>query len=238
MRPLALLSLSLLLVGAATSSVGVRAAALGRSLQGRRIVAYELGAPNSPRKVLVVGCVHGNECAGIAVLDRLRGLGPIPGVDLWLVPDANPDGRAAGVRGNSRGVDLNRNFPWRWRPLGGVNYSGAGPASERETRIAMRLIRRRAPEGHDLVPPAPGHGRPHSREPWPAASLRPSRRPEGRAAAQLPGHGDRLVERDPCRDDGLRGRAPCRAAAGPGRRSARAGGARDGRVTAHSECRM
>jgi murein peptide amidase A len=146
MRALALLSLSLLLVGAAASSLEVRATALGRSLQGRRIVAYELGAPSSPRKVLVVGCIHGNECAGIAILDRLRRLGPIPGVDLWLMPDANPDGRAAGIRANSRGVDLNRNFPWRWRPLVGVNYSGAGPASERETRIAMRLIRRLRPK--------------------------------------------------------------------------------------------
>ena len=146
MRPLALLSLSLLLVGAAASSVGVRATALGRSLQGRRIVAYELGAPSSPRKVLVVGCVHGNECAGIAILDRLRRLGSLPGVDLWLVPDANPDGRAAATRGNSRGVDLNRNFPRRWRPLGGVQYSGTRPASERETRIAMRLILRLRPK--------------------------------------------------------------------------------------------
>jgi protein MpaA len=50
------------------------------------------------------------------------------------------------MRGNSRGVDLNRNFPWHWRSLGGVNYSGAGPASERETRIAMRLIRRLRPK--------------------------------------------------------------------------------------------
>jgi protein MpaA len=95
--------------------------------------------------VLVVGCIHGDECAGIAILDRLRQLGTLAGTDLWLVPDANPDGHAAGTRGNARGVDLNRNFPWRWRPLGGAYYSGAGPASERETRIAMSLIRRLHP---------------------------------------------------------------------------------------------
>jgi murein peptide amidase A len=144
-RLFALLSLSLLLAGSAASGTGARRVLLGRSLEGRLVVADELGDSASPRKVLVVGCIHGDECAGIAILDRLRRLGAVAGTDLWLVPDANPDGHAAGTRGNARGVDLNRNFPWRWRSLGGVYYSGAGPASERETRIAMTLIRRVRP---------------------------------------------------------------------------------------------
>jgi protein MpaA len=118
---------------------------VGHSAQGRRIAAWELGDPSAARKVLVVGCVHGNECAGIAVLDRLRRLGPLDGVDLWLVPDANPDGHAAGTRGNAHGVDLNRNFPYRWRRVRGVYDSGPRPASEPETRVAMRLIRRLRP---------------------------------------------------------------------------------------------
>src|SRR4029453_11783912 len=105
---------------------------VGHSVQGRRIVAYELGDATAARSVLVVGCIHGNECAGIAVGDRLRGLGPLEGVDLRLVPDANPDGRAAGTRGNARGVDLNRNFPHRWRRLGGAFSPGPRPASEPE----------------------------------------------------------------------------------------------------------
>jgi protein MpaA len=143
-RFLALLPLVLLLASAA-SSTGARKVVLGRSVEGRPVVAYELGVPASPRKVLVVGCIHGNECAGVAIVDQLRRLGPLAGVDLWLVPDANPDGRAAGTRGNAHGVDLNRNFPRRWRPLRGVYYSGPRPASERETRIVMRLILRVRP---------------------------------------------------------------------------------------------
>jgi protein MpaA len=144
-RALALLPLALVLAASAPSSPGARKVVLGRSLEGRPVVAYELGNPGSTRKVLVVGCIHGNECAGIAIVDRLRHQGPVAGVDLWLVPDANPDGRAAGTRGNVHGVDLNRNFPRRWRPLRGVYYSGPRPASEPETRIAMRLILRVRP---------------------------------------------------------------------------------------------
>jgi len=145
-RLLALLSLSLLLAGSAASGTGARSVVLGLSLEGRPIVAYELGDPASSRKVLVVGCLHGDECAGIAILERLRRLGALAGTDLWLLPDANPDGHAAGRRGNARNVDLNRNFPWRWRSLGGAYYSGTGPASERETRIAMTLIRQLRPK--------------------------------------------------------------------------------------------
>ena len=119
---------------------------LGRSVKGRPIAAIEIGDPASPRKALVVGCIHGNECAGIAILQRLRRLGPVDGVDLWLVPDANPDGHAAGARWNAHHVDLNRNFPWRWRRQGGAYDSGPAPGSERETRIAMRLIVRLRPQ--------------------------------------------------------------------------------------------
>jgi hypothetical protein len=40
---------------------------------------------------------------------------------------------------------LNRNFPWRWRPLSGVYESGPSPLSEREARIARTLILRLHP---------------------------------------------------------------------------------------------
>jgi protein MpaA len=120
-----------------------RTVLLGRSWQGRPIRAVEVG-DRSGTRVLVVGCIHGNETAGIAVARALARRSP-RGLDLWIVPDLNPDGVAAGTRRNAHGVDLNRNFPWRWRPLHGVYESGPRPLSEREARIAHTLIVRLHP---------------------------------------------------------------------------------------------
>jgi murein peptide amidase A len=113
---------------------------LGRSEEYRPIVAHDRG--NGARTVLVVGCIHGDECAGVAVARRLLTLRVPAGVRLVVVPLLNPDGRVHGTRGNARGVDLNRNFPSEWRRSA---VSGPAPASERETRIAMRLVERLRP---------------------------------------------------------------------------------------------
>lgn len=115
---------------------------LGRSEQGRPIIAWETGDTNAKRRVLVVGCIHGNEPAGIAIANAVARARAPAGTDVWVVPDLNPDGVAAGTRQNGRGVDLNRNFPYRWQPLRGSSYSGARALSERESRIAYRLISR------------------------------------------------------------------------------------------------
>ena len=93
-----------------------------------------------------MGCIHGNECAGRAITSALRHE-PVPrGVQLWLVPEMNPDGTAADTRQNADHVDLNRNFPYRWeRVTDPTFYSGPYPASEPETRAAMSLVRRLRP---------------------------------------------------------------------------------------------
>lgn len=130
---------------APTDPVGRRLVTLGRSVAGRPITAVETGDFDSPRKTLVVGCIHGNECAGVPVALRLARRTPPRESDLWIVPDINPDGAAAHTRGNARGVDLNRNFPQRWARLTGVYDSGPAPLSEPEARVAYRLIRRVRP---------------------------------------------------------------------------------------------
>src|SRR5262249_3512052 len=97
------------------------------------------------RRTLVVGAVHGDETAGIAVADRLTREAPPADLDLWVIRDLNPDGVAAGTRGRADRGDLDRNLPRRRRPLGGVFYSGPAALSEPESRIAYRLISRLDP---------------------------------------------------------------------------------------------
>jgi protein MpaA len=124
----------------ARDAVTQRTIVLGRSVDGRPIAAVETGDGDNPTRTLVVGCIHGNETAGIAIASKLEHIAPPPETDTWIVSDLNPDGVANGTRGNAHGVDLNRNFPTRWRPLAGVYDSGPRPLSEPETRLATRLI--------------------------------------------------------------------------------------------------
>jgi murein peptide amidase A len=121
--------------GAATMGVRV----IGRSVKGRKIRAYHLGEPGKQRVVLI-SAMHGDEPAPRQILDSLRNGPPIHGLDLWVVPAYNPDGLARHTRKNARGIDLNRNYPYRWANLDGVYESGPRPASEPETRAMMRFL--------------------------------------------------------------------------------------------------
>jgi murein peptide amidase A len=119
---------------------------IGHSVQGRPIVGIRDGAADPAIKVLVIGAIHGDERAGMRIARLLIALGAPRGAELLVVPTLNPDGVAAGTRGNAHGVDLNRNFPFDWRPLTGGEYSGPGPLSEPESRAAHRLILREKPD--------------------------------------------------------------------------------------------
>jgi len=115
---------------------------IGHSVEGRPITAIERGTPGGTA-VLVIGCIHGDEDAGMAVVDTLMTDAVPDGIDLWLVPSMNPDGQAHQVRSNAHQVDLNRNFPQGWAPLGqpgDSQYAGTGPASEPETKAIVDLV--------------------------------------------------------------------------------------------------
>ncbi len=121
----------------------------GHSVQDRPIRAVRTGAADAPRRLLVVGDIHGNERAGRAVVRALRRMTPPAGVAAYSVASANPDGEAADTRQNARGVDLNRNWPHRWRAAGrpfDTYFPGPSAASEPETRAMRALIRRIRPD--------------------------------------------------------------------------------------------
>jgi protein MpaA len=132
----------------ARPAASLRHLVLGRSVRGRPIRALVLGDPNATVTALVVGDVHGDEPGGITVVKRLDSWRRPAGTALWLVRSFNPDGTAAGTRQNAHGVDLNRNFPFHWHPLGpprSRNYAGPRPLSEPESRIERSLILRIKP---------------------------------------------------------------------------------------------
>jgi murein peptide amidase A len=113
---------------------------IGRSVRGRPIRVWHLGERGKP-KVLLISTMHGDEPHTRQILEALRDGRPIHGVDLWVLPTYNPDGRVRHTRKNAHGVDLNRNFPNNWVDLDGVYESGPRPASEPETRAVMRFLR-------------------------------------------------------------------------------------------------
>ncbi len=123
---------------------------VGRSAEGRRIGMRQAGDPAWSGEVLVFGCIHGDECAasGVRPSSLLAAGCPDPRSDVYVVPNLNPDGAVRGSRLNGRGVDLNRNFPAGWRPIGergDPQYSGPRPFSEPETRLAARIVRELEP---------------------------------------------------------------------------------------------
>jgi protein MpaA len=131
--------------GVAFAPAGPRLAelAIGRSAHGRRLMVTAFGSERAWGRVLVVGCIHGTECAGIAVARRIVDGCPPVDADVWIAPDLNPDGHRLGTRLNGRGVDLNRNFPSGWRrggSRGDPEYPGPRPFSEPETRVARDLV--------------------------------------------------------------------------------------------------
>ena len=121
-----------------------RTEVFGRSVRGRPLTAVFRGSPRARRRVLVIGVVHGNEAAGLPIAQRLDHEPVTTGAELVVVNDLNPDGVAAGTRQNARGVDLNRNFPYRWHRTGrrgDQQWSGPTVLSEPESQALARLVR-------------------------------------------------------------------------------------------------
>jgi murein peptide amidase A len=119
---------------------------LGPSVEKRPILMHLLGG--GPHPVLVLGGIHGSErnsavCAQLFLSYARAHPAEFAGVPLAVIPEANPDGLARGVRFNARRVDLNRNFP-------AANWSrsyasGRSADSEPETAALEKIIREQQP---------------------------------------------------------------------------------------------
>ena len=135
-------------VASTPSTTVKRTTTFGLSTEGRPLTVTEIGNPASTHRVLIVGCIHGDESAGVAIADALIAAAPPADADIWVIPDLNPDGIDDAQRQNAHGVDLNRNFAFNWTPLGkvgAVNYSGTAAMSEPESAAVAALILRIRP---------------------------------------------------------------------------------------------
>ena len=126
----------------------------GRSFAGRPLLAYRLG--QGPVARALIGGLHGGyEWNTTALMSQtLEYLTASPDsvpeeLTLYIIPLANPDGAAAGTdrvagRMNANGVDLNRNWDYRWQPTAthGIHPvdAGAFPFSEPETAALRDFV--------------------------------------------------------------------------------------------------
>jgi murein peptide amidase A len=123
-----------------------RSRRFGTSVLGRPLRAYRVGDRSSALTTVLLGNMHGNEPAGVRLVNAVRADPRVRGVDLWVVPTMNPDGLAADSRQNAHGVDLNRNWAHSWRRRTGPYDSGPKPFSEPETRAMRRFLDRVHPQ--------------------------------------------------------------------------------------------
>lgn len=139
---------------------------IGISVEGRTIYDFAIGNPNAGRSLLVVSTLHAREYICSAVLMReieyylrnynktISGTKPadvLNDMQIHYIVMANPDGVTisqtsyARWKANSRGVDLNRNFPAKKFVVGGKKgsegYSGKKALSEPESKAVAALTK-------------------------------------------------------------------------------------------------
>lgn len=104
-----------------------------------------------PRRIAVLSSLTGNSDATVALAEKLAGvlareeLVPVQ-LSVLVVRTPNPDGQADRTLTNSRGVDLNLNFPSTRFTASPRRETGEKPGSEPETRAVMQILNQFNPE--------------------------------------------------------------------------------------------
>lgn len=112
----------------------------GQSVKGRHLTLYSRGDLRGA--TLLIGGIHGDERATVLLLELyLEKLAPTVSASsgIIVIPSANPDSYIRNRRTNANGVDLNRNFPYRWSAES-EEPPGAAPLSEPESKALANLI--------------------------------------------------------------------------------------------------
>ncbi len=102
------------------------------------------------RRIVVLSSLSGNSDDSVAIAEQLAGVFAreelIPrNLSVLVIRTPNPDGLANRTLTNSRGVDLNRNFPSR-RFTAQPSPETGRPASEPETRAIINVLHQFKPE--------------------------------------------------------------------------------------------
>ncbi len=118
-----------------------------------RLLKAENPTGKTGETILMIGVFHGDEPEGEYLIDNLiKDIGENPGLigdnRLLIIPCLNPDGKLQNIRGNSNGIDLNRNFPTQNRrkcDQDGDYNCGEEPASEVETMFIIDIVKEYEP---------------------------------------------------------------------------------------------
>ena len=121
----------------------------GQSVLGAPLLWFPASQADADSGLILAG-THGDETAAIATLSGALRTLPDALRRHHVVLAVNPDGCQLGLRGNARGVDLNRNFPAaNWQP-GRTVYRWNSAADERDVAISTGDRPASEPETHAL----------------------------------------------------------------------------------------
>ena len=138
---------------------------IGKSEKGKKIYDVILGDRNAKKTLLIISELHAREYVTTVIcMKQLEYYlenynkkidGKIPGdvfkkCNIHYVMMANPDGveisqkKNARWKGNKNGVNLNRNFPYKFKSKGKntTDYTGKKAASEKETQAIISIAKK------------------------------------------------------------------------------------------------